>query len=250
MGSLPFRVETPAIWCTGHAHLGTSFLANNEQFLISEPSFLIDKKQVASIFLSEPTTNQKPTLEIDFKVRNSRLTFSTVTEHDKQRLDQLAAVFGWQMKPEIPALQKRRQLREPTLCCSCTKAAHERCKQINWNPLTDILTERIESRGSLLISIKSEGLQMAMEHQIKTLEINGSHLLANSSQSSLAIDVRHLHALYVNPTDFDNSDQLEIKLLNRHGKEIASLAAPNHEVSQTWIHFLQKRHYGYTRVSR
>ncbi|MBK1833770.1 hypothetical protein [Roseibacillus ishigakijimensis] len=241
--SLPLLGEGQFLWqgaearYRGPLQLGTAFLVHQGPFLISEPSLTLEPSLLDRVYISETGDGRASALEVDFPHRRTRLEV-TGSDHLQEKLSQLAAIFGWEMKPETQPLAARRALRESPLCPCCTEACEQRVAGMSNHPLAWILADRIDAGEGLFLTLATPGAHLAALHRPQSLHSEGPHLVSRGEEGEFALDMRHLYSLRTHPVRLDGEEHLQLTLMNTRGEEMLSLAAPSASVSRIWPRFL------------
>ena len=129
----------------------------------------------------------------------------------------MSTLFGWELKPETPALLAKRQLASLSICKCCSDAYHNRRQNISSNPLATILRSVVDSGRKVTLSLHSPGLNLTTSFQPEGLELRHGTLITHGHQQQLVIDSGHLHAIVVRQNKLDGVKVCELSLVNSHG---------------------------------
>jgi len=210
LGSTRLALETKCFHYQGPCELSSSFLHADHELISLQPSFNLKTSQIEKAYITDEIKPGSTALEFDFHHREAHLSLKALTPSQAQLLDNLAAIFGWQMMPETSALTAKRKLKDISLCPCCQKNIAERLRHPERHPLTHILQERVTKNRPLVAKLQAKGIQILTEITPKSLSFENSSLVIS------------------------DNEQHELHLYNSHGESQLSLSAEQEEVARIW----------------
>ena len=222
-----FDYRNQATSYQGELNLEHAFLDKFGYFVTSQPSLILESAKIDRIYLAEASGGVSDALEFDFFERTSALRLHNCSPHIMQHLEKL---FGWELKPESPALQKSRNLALLPTCQCCVDASHARRATAERNPIFSIMKIVIEAREELTIKLGSNGLKLLTSmNPLEVSEKNGLITLFGDS-GQFRLDVGLLHGILIKK----RNSQCELSLVNSHGVTFGSLSAPASLFQMSW----------------
>ncbi len=245
-GKTPFCYKNQAFNFRGRMNLEQAFVNNNGYFLTSQPSINLLTTEIENIYVEEPEGPGTGSLELDFKSRCSSLTLPTCSP---QKLRLMTTLFGWELKPETPALRAKRRLTPLKVCPCCSQASAHRRKHISSNPLANIIQSLIEAEQKTTLTLSSQGLGLVTSFQPRDLELRDGILMTRDKHGFLSVDAGYLHAILVQKKTLDNQAVCELSLINSSGCTFASLSAPAASFQKHWVSCLSSPEGSYEAIS-
>lgn len=245
LGQCPFEYGNQATIYHGSVDLENAFLSEEGCFLTTQPSLNIKTSHVDRIFVEEAESNPQGRVELDFKDRKSSLSFYRCPP---KALKLMTTLFGWEIKPETPALSSSRELTPLTVCRCCAGAAEARRNSVATNPLLSILTSLTEAGQQLTLNLCAPSLNLVTQLQPLEVRSQRGNIIVRSADSELIIDTGHLHGLLIRDSQLDNEDVCELSLVNSHGEIFTTISAPATIFQDTWKSSLSSSNGSYQAI--
>ena len=185
------------------------------------------------------------TLEMISRERTLRLSLSPVDRETLVLFNHFVGTYAQEVIPEASCRARGEPPHLPTLCPCCQEAGQARVGRLMDNPLTAILAGNSCQGIPLMVSLKSAAGSILAPHLPRELVQEGDWLISRSSENRVRINIRHLHALFLDTLTLEGIPHEHLSLLNSHGEQTCSFAAPSGEVAQTWRAILEREEHCY-----
>ncbi len=185
------------------------------------------------------------TLKLISKSGHLHVSLSPIRKEELTRLDQFIGAHAEDIIPETAWCELGKKPHLPPVCPCCEEAGEMRVRSLGSNPLTTILSHSAAEQLALIVSLNGFGGALTIPHSPSTLLASGDWLISESRRDRIRWNIRYLHAFRVEPIYLEGSSHHALILMNSHGQEVGSLAAPSDKVAVTWRSILERSHHLY-----
>ena len=185
------------------------------------------------------------TLKLISRSGHLHVSISPIQRDELVRLDQFIGAHAEEIIPEAVWCGQGEKPHLPPVCPCCAEAGEMRVRDLAKNPLTMILSHSATERLPPVISSRSFGGALTIHHSPATLLASGEWLVSESARDRIRWNVRYLHAFRMETLYLEGASHHALILINSHGQEIGSLAAPSRQVAVAWRSILERSHQLY-----
>ncbi|MEM9480525.1 MAG: hypothetical protein AAGA58_12800, partial [Verrucomicrobiota bacterium] len=216
-GELRFHYESTEVAFDFSTDFQAGFLNDQGCYTLLNPSVSIETDSILRAFAREQTGASPPALEFDFDDYTKRIRFSVLPGTNLRTFSRFAKTFSQGRFQETDRTKLARSLNCPQLCPCCQEAGNARIKDIERNPLTRLLRNRMASEGELLVTLAAHDSRIFSSIRPSQLQVEGAWLVSEDLRSRLQIHIPSIHGFFLAREEIDGVSYAAIKVLNTHG---------------------------------